>query len=340
MWPFNRKPVTASAHPMPPDPHPKGAWRENFETLCEVAIFVLFARTFVFQNSQIPSGSMVHTLEVGDHILTNSYVYGPAAGAWEKALTPLRDIKRGDIIVFKFPGDLTVDFVKRAIAFEGETVLIYNNRIFVRLLDKNGNPEDHYTPFEENYTNLPPGVTNGEVYPPPACALAAPAAELPCFLEQPLEFIAHDYDRMNGGVEPQLVNARDDGYHRNWGPYKIPRGHLLAMGDNRENSLDGRVWGALDLGLIKGKGWLVWWSFDDSKFPAIAQANTQLAASQTPGLVKLGLFGKILAIKARHFLDGTRWERTFFRPQAKVMRMKLLRDQPVKIPPESAAENP
>ncbi len=350
LWPFHRKPKTAPEHPVPPDPHPKSGLRENFETLCEVAIFVLFARTFVFQNSQIPSGSMVHTLEIGDHILTNSFIYGPTAGGWENKILPVRPIARGDIVVFKFPGDPTVDFVKRAIAFEGETVLLYNSRVFIRMLKNDGTPQDHYTPLEEEYTNLPPGLTTGPVHPPFEAELLTPVEDLPCFREQPERFLAHDYGRMNGGVEPSLVNpVNDDGTHRNWGPYRIPKNHLFAMGDNRDNSLDGRVWGALDLSLIKGRGWLVWWSFNEAKYqeqggPAYSadytKANKKLEAGNVSGLEKAGSLLYILAFKARHFLDGTRWERTGHRPMRATPVMRMRNDATVKVPADAAPPAP
>src|SRR5512135_561054 len=83
----------------------KGMVREYWETICVVLIFVLFARTWIFQNSNIPSGSMKNTLLVGDRLLVNSFVYGPALSGLERALLPIRSPKPGDIVVFKFPGN-------------------------------------------------------------------------------------------------------------------------------------------------------------------------------------------------------------------------------------------
>src|SRR5262245_11069477 len=81
----------------------KGIVRDYFETIVICVIFVSFARAFVFQQSKIPTGSMIPTLLVGDYIMVNKFIYSPAAGWLDRALLPMRDIRRGDIIVFKYP---------------------------------------------------------------------------------------------------------------------------------------------------------------------------------------------------------------------------------------------
>jgi hypothetical protein len=121
------------------------------------------------------------------------------------------------------------------------------------------------------------------------------------------------------------------------------------MGDNRDNSLDARVWGALDLSLIKGRGWLVWWSFNEAKYqeggsPAYSAdytgANKKLESNGVSGLEKTGSLLYILAFKARHFLDGTRWERTGHRPMRATPVMRLREDAIVKIPADAASSTP
>ena len=83
---------------------PKSLLRDYFETIVTCVIFVLFARTFVFQQSKIPTGSMIPTLLIGDYIMVNKYIYAPATRGWlgavEKALFPMRELRRGDIVVF------------------------------------------------------------------------------------------------------------------------------------------------------------------------------------------------------------------------------------------------
>ncbi|MFQ5767406.1 MAG: signal peptidase I [Acidobacteriota bacterium] len=110
---------------------PKGFLRENFETILVCVIFVLFARTFVFQQSKIPTGSMEDSLLVGDYILVNRFQYAPVLFNWEKHLLPRRDVRRGDVVVFKYPKQAEVDYIKRVIGLPGETVRIRNHQVFI-----------------------------------------------------------------------------------------------------------------------------------------------------------------------------------------------------------------
>jgi signal peptidase I len=119
----------------------KSPVREYFESIVIAVILALFVRTFVVQAFKIPSGSMEDNLLVGDHLLVNKFVYGGAPTALERALLPVRDIHRGDVIVFKFPKEPDRDFIKRVIALPGETVELRRKAVYV-----NGQPIDE-TPF-------------------------------------------------------------------------------------------------------------------------------------------------------------------------------------------------
>ena len=103
-------------------PYPKSATRDYFETIVVCVIFVLFSRAFVFQQSKIPTGSMKNTLLVGDYIMVNKFVYGDASSALERAVLPVKPIERGDIVVFKYPLEPEVDYIKRVIGLPGDTV--------------------------------------------------------------------------------------------------------------------------------------------------------------------------------------------------------------------------
>jgi len=112
-------------------PPPKGILRDYAETILVCVIFVIFSRAFVFQQSKIPSGSMMDTLLIGDYIMVNRFVYSPAPTALERAVLPVRDIRRGDVVVFKYPPEPEVDYIKRVAGLPGETVELRDGYLYV-----------------------------------------------------------------------------------------------------------------------------------------------------------------------------------------------------------------
>jgi signal peptidase I len=161
-------------------------------------LLALLIRTFVVQAFKIPSGSMIPTLLVGDHILVNKFLYR------------FRDPVRGDVVVFKYPVDESRDFIKRVIAVGGEDVYIKDRQIYVNC--------------------RPPG---------PACRP----------LQDPW---AYYEDRIGLSSET-------------FGPVHVPAGSYFVMGDNRYNSQDSRYWGFVKVDKIKGKAFLVYWSWDSDR---------------------------------------------------------------------------
>jgi len=109
----------------------KSTTREYFESICVAVILALFVRTFVVQAFKIPTGSMENNLLIGDHLLVNKFVFAPTMTRLEAALLPIDPIRRGDIIVFKFPEDPERDFIKRTIGLPGETVELRNKRVYI-----------------------------------------------------------------------------------------------------------------------------------------------------------------------------------------------------------------
>lgn len=195
-----------------------GLFREYFELIAETAVFVFFVMTFVVQAFQIPTGSMEPTLLVGDFLLVNKLAYAPTVFPFEKAILPHRDIQHRDIIVFKFPNNLTQDYVKRVIALPGDTLEIKDKQVYI-----NGKPQ------EEKY--------KVHIFPE-----------------------VYSRNGMSGSsttTEYQLDNINRD----NFGPLVIPAGHVFAMGDNRDNSFDSRFWGPLPIDNIKGRPWLIYFSY-------------------------------------------------------------------------------
>jgi signal peptidase I len=115
----------------------KSTAREYFESICVAVILALFVRTFVVQAFKIPTGSMEKNLLIGDHLLVNKFVFAPTLSGVERTLLPIDTIKRGDIIVFKYPEDPERDFIKRTIGLPGETVELKNKKVYI-----NGTPLD------------------------------------------------------------------------------------------------------------------------------------------------------------------------------------------------------
>lgn len=186
----------------------KSTVREYFESIVVAVILALFVRTFVFQAFKIPTGSMKPNLLVGDHLLVNKFIFAPTASSLERALLPMREIRRGDIMVFKFPEEPERDFIKRTIGLPGETIELKNQTVLV-----NGQP------LTEPYAHY--------LFPP------APEGQV-------------------------------DGFdlRRKFGPVTVPEGHFFMMGDNRDDSQDGRFWGFLPHTYVKGRALFIYWSFD------------------------------------------------------------------------------
>src|SRR4051812_50185554 len=109
----------------------KSIVREYFESLVIAVVLALFIRTFVVQAFKIPTGSMEQNLLIGDHLIVNKMVFAPAATAFERALLPDRAIRRGDIIVFKYPKEPERDFIKRVIGLPGERIELHRKIVSV-----------------------------------------------------------------------------------------------------------------------------------------------------------------------------------------------------------------
>jgi len=121
----------------------KSTAREYFESIVIAVILALFIRTFVVQAFKIPTGSMENNLLIGDHLLVNKFVYGPTAATLERGILPVRDVGRGDVVVFKYPEEPERDFIKRVIGLPGETLEVREKRVYIngQLLDE---PYVHY----------------------------------------------------------------------------------------------------------------------------------------------------------------------------------------------------
>ncbi len=183
-----------------------GVFREYFELIAETAVFVFFVMTFVIQAFQIPTGSMEPNLLVGDFLLVNKMVYRNADSAIDRLVLPKRPVRRQDIIVFKYPGNLSKDYVKRAIGLPGDKIEIKRKQVFVNDI-----------PLNEPYKRH---------------------------------------------IDPQTFDPAQDAQRDNFGPVTVPSDCLFAMGDNRDNSEDSRYWGFVPLANLKGRPWIIYFSYE------------------------------------------------------------------------------
>lgn len=131
----------------------KSGLRENIEAIIIAVILALFIRTFIIQAFKIPSGSMKQTLQIGDHILVNKFIYGVKMPFTMATIIPLKEPARGDIVVFKFPEDPKKDFIKRVVGVAGDVVEIKDKQVFV-----NHKPLNHDHGIHLDPMTYPPGV--------------------------------------------------------------------------------------------------------------------------------------------------------------------------------------
>ncbi len=151
----------APAAPRAPRPPERRYLFEYTQAAVIALIFALFVRTYLFQMFKIPSASMEDTLLVGDHLLVNKFALAPLRLPWESSFLPLAEVRRGDIVIFRYPHDPQQDYVKRIIGLPGEDLKIVNNVVYVRERDAAG-----FAPIAESYTvhkfpgEVPPGLVD------------------------------------------------------------------------------------------------------------------------------------------------------------------------------------
>ncbi len=126
-----KAPAAAPGTVAEPPPFRKSTAREYFESIAVAVVLALFVRTFAFQAFKIPTGSMEQNLLIGDHLLVNKFLFGPTATALERALLPIREVQRGDVVVFKYPEEPERDFIKRVIGLPGETLELRGRTMYI-----------------------------------------------------------------------------------------------------------------------------------------------------------------------------------------------------------------
>ena len=181
----------------------KNLFREYAEAAIIALVLALFIRTFVVQAFKIPSGSMIPTLLVGDHILVNKFIYGIKIPFIRKTLIPISKPERDDVIVFICPIDKSKDFIKRAIGLPGDKIKILGKEIYI----------------------------NGEIFND--------------------GHGVYTKGNRSGMLEENIV----------YKSFTVPENKLFVMGDNRDNSYDSRFWGFVPMSSVKGKAFIIYWSW-------------------------------------------------------------------------------
>ena len=212
-------PPAASAETKPAKPEPQ---RGTIAEWTVTILLLLFGTTTLVQAFVIPTGSMEDTLLVGDHLLVDKLSYAPP-GPVTKHLLPYEDVKRGDIIVFRYPVDIKQTFVKRVIGVPGDRIRIVNKQVYRNGHKLNEPYKYHKTEYIDPYRDNFPGQ--------PYLQLSERAQDM---------------------LDRHVVS----------GEVVVPADSYFAMGDNRDNSLDSRYWGFVPRENIIGKPLIIYWSYD------------------------------------------------------------------------------
>ncbi|KND61794.1 Signal peptidase I [Candidatus Burkholderia verschuerenii] len=219
-------------------------WLEYTASFFPVILAVFVVRSFIVEPFKIPSGSMVPTLLVGDFILVNKYDYGLRLPIVNTKVTQGRPLQRGDVVVFRYPKDESVDYIKRVIGLPGDTIAYEDKKLTI-----NGKP--------------------------------VPEAAQPDFFDEERVGYAKQFTEdldgrqnniLNNPQVPPFVIGADDFPFRDNCVYnsqgvtcKVPPGHYFMMGDNRDNSADSRYWGFVSDANIVGRAFFIWMNFSNLK---------------------------------------------------------------------------
>jgi len=223
---------------------------DTAQQIFPVIAFVMVLRSFLYEPFQIPSGSMLPTLLVGDFILVEKFTYGLKDPVMRSKFVDIGEPERGDVVVFKFPPQPQLDYIKRVVGLPGDTVIYRDKQLQVK-------------PACDTAENCPSFQTidlkfesRGEAY--------QQFAPLEKYTEQ-LGDVSHQIYRTQGRANSSRYYSQPGTQADEW---IVPEGHYFVLGDNRDNSEDGRYWGFVPEANLVGKAVAIWISFEFDRVPS------------------------------------------------------------------------
>jgi signal peptidase I len=210
-----------------------------------IVVFVL--RSFLAEPFRIPSSSMRPGLEVGDFILVNKFTYGIRIPVLEKKVIEINQPKRGDVVVFRYPPDPKVDYIKRLVGEPGDTVKYENKRLTI-------NGKEVPTTADGSYGYVPEGQMQ----------YLSVERYTEVMGETPHKVAINPKDPVLKGGPSPFPGFENCQYNATGFTCKVPPGNYFMMGDNRDNSADSRYWGFVPDANIRGKAFFIWWNFSDA----------------------------------------------------------------------------
>ena len=202
---------------------------EYSKSFFPVILLVFLIRSFIAEPFKIPSGSMMPTLLAGDFILVNKFTYGLRVPILNNTFIEVNHPKRGDVFVFHYPPDPSIDYIKRVVGVPGDKILYQDKQLYI-----NGQKMD--MTFLDDYQYESVGFN---------------------------QVHAKRYSEQLGDVKHDVL-IEESSFSKEGG-VEVPPGHYFAMGDNRDNSKDSRYWGFVPERNLVGKAFFIWWNFDDFK---------------------------------------------------------------------------
>lgn len=221
---------------------------EYAKSFFPVILAVFLLRSFLVEPFKIPSGSMMPTLLVGDFILVNKYVYGIRLPVIDKKIINVGSPERGDVMVFRYPEDPSLDYIKRVVGLPGDKISYRNKRLTI-----NGKPLKMEADGDYSY------VKSGLNY------VTATLYRETLGKHNHTSLVQRDAPTVRLDDVRQFPNLDNCNYAEDGFSCTVPAGHYFMMGDNRDDSNDSRYWGFVPDRNIVGKAFMIWWNFDSFK---------------------------------------------------------------------------